>query len=157
MKTIIAAMTLAAILLTGCKATETLSKDEKLAELTEKIESGNFVFLAQRANTTKGSVYINSSFALTISKDTIDANLPYYGRAYVSPVSTNEGGIKFISTDFEYVYSEKGKKEWNISIVPNDNQKRYKLSLNVMKGGNNATLTVMDVNRQSISFYGLIE
>lgn len=158
MKTlIITTTTLITILLFGCKSGESLSKQETIAQITQKIESGNYTFIPRRAMPMEGNtINLDYSFALKVSQDSIDSYLPYYGRAFTAPLSTTEGGIKFISTDFQYTISEKKKGIWDISIIPNDNQKRYKLLLNVGNTGY-GTLTVMDINRQSISFYGVIE
>lgn len=157
MKTIITAATFIALLLfVGCKSGESLSKQETIAQITKKIESGDYKFIPQKAIPMAGNpISLSYSFALKVSKDSIDSYLPYYGRAYTAP-SPTEGGIKFVSTDFDYTISEKKKGMWDISIIPNDNQKRYRLSLNVGDTGY-GTLTVQDNNRQSISFYGVIE
>lgn len=147
---------IAALLLVGCKPGESLSKQDTIAQITKKIESGDYKFIPQKAIPMGGSpINLSHSFALKVSKDSIDSYLPYYGRAYTAPLPT-EGGIKFISTDFNYTISEKKKGMWNISIIPNDNQKRYRLTLNVGDTGY-ATLNVQDNNRQSISFNGVIE
>lgn len=158
MRTTIAITTFVITLMfVGCKSGESLSKQETIAQITQKIKSGSYTFVAQRAMPMEGNtINLNSSFALKISKDSIDSYLPYYGRAYTAPLSTTEGGIKFVSTDFQYTISDKAKGMWDISIIPNDNQKRYKLRLDIGDTGY-GTLTVLDTNRQSISFYGVIE
>ncbi|MFV0420439.1 MAG: DUF4251 domain-containing protein [Dysgonomonas sp.] len=157
MKTIITTATLiVTLLLTGCKSGESISKQENIAQITKKIESGDYKFIPQKAIPMGASpVNLSYTFSLKVSKDSIDSYLPYYGRAYIAP-SPTDGGIKFVSTDFNYTISEKKKGMWDISIIPNDNQKRYRLSLNVGETGY-GTLTVQDTNRQSISFYGVIE
>jgi len=149
--------TLIAISFLGCKAGGSLSKQETIDQITEKVETANYTFVPQRAIPMGGnSINLNYSFALKVSKDTIDSYLPYYGRAYTALLGTNDGGIKFTSTDFNYTTSEKKNGMWDVSIIPNDNQKRYTLSLNIGDNGS-ATLTVQDINRQSITFYGKIE
>lgn len=156
MKTFITSI-LIAILLVGCKATEKLSKEEIIANTTEKIENQHYTFLAERAIPMGGkSINLNYNYNLKISKDTVIAYLPYFGRAYVAPTSSDDSGIKFTSTDFEYSTSEKNKGMWNINIKTKDNQKGYQLSLNISDNGR-ATLNVHDHQRQSITFYGQIE
>lgn len=157
MKILITSLTLMAVLLFSCKSGDSLSKQETIAQITEKVEAGRYKFVPQQALPMAGkAINLNYSFALKVSKDSIDSYLPYYGRAYTAPSPIDEGGIKFVSTDFDYTLSDKKKGMWNISIIPNDNQKRYKLSLEIGDTGY-GTLTVMDNNRQSISFYGRIE
>lgn len=158
MRTTIAITTFILIfMLIGCKSGEGLSKQVSATEITEKLKSGNYEFVPQMVTPMKGkSIDLSSSFSLKVSKESVDSYLPYFGRAYTAPMSADEGGIKFVSTDFEYTVSGKKGGGWDISIIPNDNKKRYKLSLSI--GGNGyGTLTVLDTNRQAISFYGRIE
>ena len=156
MKTFIAGIFIAALLV-GCKATEKLSKEEIIANTTEKVEGQHYTFLAERAIPMGGkSINLNYNYNLKVSKDTVTAYLPYFGRAYVAPTSSDDSGIKFTSTDFEYTTSDKKKGMWNISIKIKDNQKGYQLSLNIGDNGR-ATLNVHDNQRQSITFYGQME
>lgn len=139
----------------SCKSGETLASKEEMAQVSEKVESMNFTFVPQTAEPMSGrSVSLSSFFSLKVSKDTINSDLPYFGRAYSAPLP-NEGGIKFISTDFDYTVSE-NKKGWDITIVPKDNSKGYKLSLTLGQSGY-GSLSVQQMNRQSISFYGKID
>lgn len=94
-------------------------------------------------------------YSLKISKDTIESFLPYFGRAYTAPMSTDESGIKFKSTDFSYQVKE-GKNNWEVTIIPNDTPSKVKMFLDISKSGY-GTLSVQDNNRQAISFYGIIE
>lgn len=145
------------VLLIGCKSGESLNKQETINDITLKIESQNYTFTPRTAIPMGGkSINLNYSYSLKVSKDTINSYLPYFGRAYVAPSPTDEGGIKFISTDFIYTTSDKKKGVWNIYIEPKDGQKKYKLRLDIGDSGY-GTLSVQDNNRQSISFYGTIE
>lgn len=156
MKTLIATA-LIALFMISCKSGEGLSKEETISQITDKVESQNYKFVPTAALPASGkSINLNYSYSLEISKDTVDSYLPYFGRAYVAPISTDEGGIKFVCTDFEYTQI-KGKKDmWEVVIKPRDNAKRYTLTLQIGNAGY-ATLTVQDTNRQTISFYGKIE
>lgn len=156
MKTLITTA-LIALFMISCRSGESLSKQETMSQITDKVESQNYKFVPTTALPTSGkSINLNYSYSLSVSKDTVDSFLPYFGRAYVAPMSTDEGGIKFVCTDFEYKLT-KGKKDmWEVVIKPRDNAKRYTLTLQIGNTGY-ATLTVQDTNRQSISFYGKIE
>ena len=44
------------------------------------------------------SIYLSPYYYLKVSKDTVVAYLPYFGRAYTAPADPTEGGIKFTST-----------------------------------------------------------
>lgn len=148
---------LAILFLFSCKSVDSLSKQETIVQITDKIESQDYKFVPTTAIPTGGkSVNLSYSYSLDVSKDSVSSYLPYFGRAYVAPSPTEEGGIKFISTDFDYSISKTKKDMWDIVIKPNDNSKRYTLRLQVGNTGY-ATLTVQDMNRQAISFYGRIE
>lgn len=156
MKTFIS-ITLITILFFSCKTSGNLSKQEEIAQITEKIDNQEYKFRTQRALPMAGSpISVSNMYYLKVSKDTIEAYLPYYGRAYTAPLSSSDGGIKFTSTDFQYTKSDKQKGMWEINIVINDNQKRYNLSLNIGDNGS-TTLNVRDSQRQPITFYGQIE
>ncbi|GAB6120657.1 DUF4251 domain-containing protein [Dysgonomonas termitidis] len=156
MKTLVATV-LIALFMIGCKPGESLSKQETILQITDKIENQDYTFIPTTALPSSGkSINLGYSYSLNVSKDTVNSYLPYFGRAYVAPMSTDEGGIKFVSADFEYTLT-KGKKDmWEAVIKPQDNAKRYTLTLQIGNTGY-ATLTVQDTNRQTISFYGKIE
>lgn len=139
----------------SCKSSS-LSTEQKIAEITQKIESGRYSFIPQRALPTGGGSVNISSFELKVSKDTIDSYLPYYGRAYSAPMSQDDTGIKFLSTDFSYTISPKNKGMWDINIETKDTRQKYTL---ILKAGDTGytTLTVNSSNRQPITFYGVIE
>ena len=120
------------------------------------IESRNYIFKAQMANPqNSASRQLTSEYDLTISGDTIISYLPYFGRAYVAPANSSEGGIKFTSTNSEYntVRDDKG---WEITIKPKHAREVQELFLRVFDNGN-ATLQVISTNRQGISFNGYVE
>lgn len=156
MKTILVFITIA-ILAFSCKSGESLTKEETISRMKEKIESVNYTFIPQTALPMGGkSVNLNYSYSLKVSKDTVDSYLPYFGRAYTAPMSSSEGGIKFTSKDFDYSVSEKKDDMWNVTIVTKDTRQKYTLNLSIGNTGY-ATLTVNENSRQPISFYGKIE
>ncbi|MFT4221855.1 DUF4251 domain-containing protein [Dysgonomonas sp.] len=157
MKTFITTILLV-FLLQGCRSGDNLSKEETASLMNEKITSSRYTFVAQTAIPLSGrSINLDNSYSLRVSKDTIESYLPYFGRAYTAPISTSaDGGIKFVSTDFDYSVSDKKKGMWDISIETKDVPVRYKLFLKIGDSGY-GTLIVQETNRQSISFYGKIE
>lgn len=145
------------ILLFGCKAEKNVTKQELIDNINQKIEVQNYTFIPRTAIPMGGkSINLNYSYSLKVSKDTINAYLPYFGRAYIAPSPTEDGGIKFISTDFTYTISDKKKDMWDVNIETKDGTRKYKLRLDIGETGY-ATLSVQDNNRQSISFYGKVE
>ncbi|GGI22549.1 hypothetical protein GCM10008119_03200 [Pedobacter mendelii] len=107
-----------------------------------------------------GSGTINlsgSQYDLKVTKDSIVAYLPYYGRAYSAPYNPTDGGIKFTSKKFTYKESKNKKGTYSINISTNDLKKEnYQLYLSISQNGY-ASLMVNSINKQSINFNGLLE
>lgn len=140
-------------------------KDKQVAkmEAVKKIvNEQHFLFTANYVNPQRGGSHpLTSDYDLKVTKDTITAFLPYFGRAYVAPINPAEGGIKFTSTNF--VYNSKNNKagNWEILIKPklnniNDLKDVQQLRLYISTGGY-ASLSVISTNREPISFNGYIE
>lgn len=126
------------------------------ASFKKTIDSRNYTFTAQSANPLRGMTrQLTSEYDVRITKDTVTAYLPYFGRAYVAPMNPSEGGIHFTSTKFSYD-ARSVKKGFEITIVPADAGSVRKLFFSVSVNGY-ATLTVTDLNRDPISFYGHID
>ena len=138
---------------------QTTRKDKKAAHITEiknMVEAQNYVFNANYAIPSRGaSMPLTSNYDLVVSKDTIIAFLPYFGRAYAAPYNPTEGGIKFTSTNFEYKVKPKKKGGWDVSINPKDTKDVRQLYLNISSSGN-TTLQITSNNRQTISYYGYL-
>lgn len=144
-------------LLQSCKSKELSAKDiEKIRLLTEKINVQEYTFEANNASPSGyQTIYLTSPYDLKVRKDSVIANLPYYGRVYVAPMNPIEGGFQFVSTNFDYKIKEK-KDGWDVSIQTKDINRNLRLYLYIGKSGH-ATLNVQDPNRQPISFSGRIE
>jgi len=103
-----------------------------------------------------GTIQLSGSrYDLKITKDSVLAYLPYYGRAYTATMNTDDSGIRFKSKDFTYKTEKKKKGNWIITINPKDVKNGQRLTLNVGTTGY-ATLNVIDNNRQAITFNGYI-
>ena len=142
-------------------AQEKKTKKERQQEQAEKVqkmvEAQEYKFVAQRAFPMSGrSIHLTSLYDLRVSKDTISAYLPYFGRAYVAPMNPSEGGIKFESTDFNYRLENAKKGGWIVLISIKDAKRRIEMVLNITASGS-ANLSVNDDTRQTISFNGNIE
>lgn len=96
-----------------------------------------------------------SQYQLKINKDSVEAYLPYYGRAYTATMNPDDSGIKFKSKKFSYKTTKKKKGGWTINIAPKDTKEVQNLTLSVSENGY-AVLNVNSNNRQSISFNGTI-
>lgn len=133
------------------------------------VDSKNFVFNAKRANPMSEASLnqimgpnsmnnlldlSNGRYQLQVTKDSIIADLPFFGRSYSAPMSPDKTGTKFTSKEFKYSTTKK-RKNWIITIEPKDIQDSQKLIITVSESGS-ATLNVNNYNRQSISFDGSI-
>ncbi|MDR1172236.1 MAG: DUF4251 domain-containing protein [Bacteroidales bacterium] len=142
-------------------AQEKKSKKERRQEQAEKVQemvkAQDYRFVAQRALPMSGrSVNLTSEYDVTVGKDTVNAYLPYFGRAYVAPMYPSEGGIKFESKDFDYKLENAKKGGWNVYITIKDTNRRIGMILNISTSGS-ANLSVNDDSRQSISFNGYVD
>lgn len=121
------------------------------------VESQHFIFKAQTALPSgSASRQLESNYYdVKVLKDSVIAFLPYFGRAYSVTNYPSDGGIKFISTKFDYKLTKGRKGGWDISIKPKDAKDTREISLSISASGS-AELQVMSENRQPISFYGYI-
>lgn len=91
---------------------------------------------------------------LKISKDRVEADLPYFGRAYAAPMG-GASGIQFSTAEFTYKAdeTEDGTRELTIEVTNAGDVRQ--LFLRVYADGA-ADLSVNSNNRQSISYRGEI-
>lgn len=133
-------------------------KASQEAKVKEMVETKHFVFQAQSATASRGANrQLSYGYSIAVTPDEVVADLPYFGRAYQAGYNPSEGGIKFTSTEFDYIIKNRKKGGWDITIIPkdvvNDSPKVY---LSVTTSGN-TSVRVLSRNRESISFSGLIE
>lgn len=127
------------------------------ATLKNLLTTKSFVFKAQSAWPLQGTVVqLTAGFDMKLMNDSINTYLPYFGRSYQAGYASNNGGISFTSTKFEYKLKEKQKGGWELTIKPTDAKEINQLIYSISKNGY-ATLQVTSNNRQAISFYGIIE
>lgn len=147
------------LLFSGCGASQSATEKAQQAQfLSEQIKSFNFEFIATYAYPQNfRPIYLSSPYDVKVSPDTVQAYLPYYGRAFSAPMDPSEGGIKFTSTNFKYEI-EKGRKagNWIIKIITADTNRPFELNFNLWDNGS-GSLNVQDRDRQSISFQGSVE
>ncbi len=140
------------------KTTRAQKTAEKKQAIKNMMDNQNFVFMAQMALPQGWSnIQLNYNYNVTVSKDSIDCYLPYYGRAYVAPTNPTDPtqtGIQFKTKKFDYNNSNK-KSGWEITLVPHDIKETRQMILSVSDLGY-ANLNVISNNRQPISFNGYI-
>lgn len=126
----------------------------------EKIESQRYTFKADYVSPTSAGFqprYLTSEYTLKVTPDTVQAYLPYFGRAYEAPFNPSDGGFKFTSTNFNYELKQ-GKKpgNWIINIKIHDQRQRVEFNFEVWDNGK-GDLRVFDQSKQPISFQGELE
>ena len=141
------------------KITRAQKTAEKKQAIKNMIDNQNFVFMAQMALPLGWrTIQLNYNYNVTVSKDSIDCYLPYYGRAYVAPINPTDPtqtGIQFKTKKFDYNNSSNKKSGWEITLVPHDVKETRQMILSVSDLGY-ANLNIISNNRQPISFNGYI-
>jgi hypothetical protein len=125
-------------------------------DITRDLISRNaYVFKAQSVTPMSGRTrQLTSEYDVQVTKDTVTAYLPYFGRAYTAPLNTNDNGIKFTSTHFTNTTTPRKKGGWDVVIKPETGDVRS-LSFTISENGY-TTLQVISNSRQPISFYGIL-
>lgn len=129
----------------------------KEASVKTMLAEQRFVFNVQSVTPMKGGTrQLSPGYTLSITKDTIVSELPYFGRMYQATISNSDGGIKFTSTDFSYTSNPRKKGGWEIVIKPKENISVQEMYLTVFENGN-ASLNINCKDRQPVSFNGEID
>ena len=132
------------------------AQDSKETNIQSLVESQQFVFKAETVSPLRGGTrHLTSDYELKVSKDSLIADLPYFGRAYSAPLDPSKGGIQFTSVNFQYKPEMRKKGGWNVSIKPKDASGVQQISFIISSNGS-ATLQVISANRDAISFDGHI-
>jgi len=142
-------------LLLACSPANKVSSTATKEEITQAINSDNWVFTAYNSNpqfgrSRGGLTGINE---VKYRKDTMTVYLPYFGRLYSgSEVLDNRGPLDFTTTHFE-VTKENKKGGWVITVKPKDHSPVQSMVFNLYETGN-AQLNVTLTNRSPISYAG---
>jgi hypothetical protein len=141
---------------------QTTRKDKQAAKeaaIKNSIDAKHYTFIANYVLPQRGSArqLTEVYYDLRVTKDSVIAFLPYFGRAYFDvPYGGTDGGIKFTSTKFDYKVTEKKKGGWEIIIKPTDAKNINSLTLYISTDGY-ASLSVNSINRDFISFNGYLK
>jgi hypothetical protein len=131
--------------------------NEKQSAVKAAIDSQQFVFTAEMAIPSSGQTrHLTSLYQVRVTKDSVIADLPYFGRAYNAPIDPSKGGINFTSTEFEYSKDNWKKGGWQIKIKPKDMSEVQQMFFTISDNGS-ATLHITNTNRQAISYRGHID
>jgi hypothetical protein len=135
-------------------------KAEKKAQQFEEIkkiaESKTFVFKANNANPMQGrTVNLTSDYDVRITQDSIFSYLPFFGVAY----SVNYGGTDspmIFNKPFETCNFETTKNGYLVKVLVKNESDRLEYSFHISVTGS-TSLNVSSLNRQSISYNGIIQ
>jgi hypothetical protein len=140
------------------QATKKDKKAAKEAAIKKNIDDRHYTFMANYVLPLRGGArQLTSEYDLRVTKDSVIAFLPYFGRAYFDvPYNSTDGGIKFTSTKFDYKVTDKKRGGWEITIKPTDVKNLNNLILYISTDGY-ASLSVSSSNRDYISFDGFLK
>ncbi|MBA3649884.1 MAG: DUF4251 domain-containing protein [Chitinophagales bacterium] len=141
----------------GCTNSRKIKNDERVDEATLKsiIESQSFVFVARYVNPMSGGKRdLSSGYDVSVSKDTIISNLPFFGRGYIASISPADVDFDFTSTKFTYALKP-ANNGWSISIKPKDQTYLRELYFRIFDNAS-ASLNVTSIDRSAISYDGYI-
>ncbi len=140
--------------------TKALTKEEQKLEKQKQIDAmvnaKEFVFVARMANPT-GMRAVNLASNpnyLKFSPDLIESEMPFYGKAYSSVGYGGDAGMKFKGKP-EVFTVEKGKNDYDITVVVKGETDKYKIYLSVGFDGS-TMISISSNNRSSISYNGEI-
>ena len=132
-------------------------KAKQYNQLKARIESRKFYFHAQSATSQQGkTIQLTSEYFIKLNQDTLQVDLPYYGRAYSASYSATDQPLQFKTTEFVYGADTTKKGGWNIAIQPKNNSGVSKINLSITSSGY-CTMHVTSNTRSAISFYGTIQ
>ena len=137
-------------------SSSTLDAQENDSLIQKRIRNQQFVFVPQSFSSPSVTMPIMTrDFELRVTTDSIIAILPYFGKSYTPQFGrSDDDGIKFISTDFEYSAIAKKKGKWEITMEPKD-AKGVRLFLTVFNNGD-AQMDVTSPRRETMLFKGYV-
>lgn len=142
------------------KTKQQIKEEKKLVkqkEVEALVNSKEFEFVGDKAYPQGGrsiDLTTNANF-LRFKKDSIDSEMPFFGRAYAGVGYGSGGGLDFKGVIKDYSI-EKGKKKYIIRAEVSGKSDYYTIFLTVFFEGG-ASLTINSNNRASINYSGNID
>ena len=136
------------------KGQETKDQSSSLKSL---MNSKNYIFHPLSATSMKGrTVQLTSEYYLRVNSDSLQVDLPYYGRSYSTAYPANSDmGVKFNTVAFTYQSDSSKNGGWEISIKPKNESSASMIYLSVSSSGY-CTVRINSNNRNPITYYGNI-
>jgi hypothetical protein len=140
----------------GAQSGTDQKNQDKYVQLKSLIDSKKYQFHAISATSMKGrTIQLTSPYFLKINNDSLQSDLPYYGRSYTADYPATDLSIRFNSNQFTYTADTTKKSGWEITIQPKNESKANKINMSVSSSGY-CTLHISSNSRQPISYYGFI-
>jgi hypothetical protein len=137
------------------KVNKSSEKALKKAALQEMVENQAFIFHASDMYPRgAGGVRLGYDCDVQISNDVIVSYLPFIGKAYVKNYG-NSTGFDFTEQVKSYSFKQK-KKGIEVNVETETDNGLLNFSFFITESGA-STLTVSGIQRQSISYYGIVQ
>ena len=130
------------------------AQDKKKPTVKQLVETKQFTFIPTSVSPQRGATrFLDGYFDLTLRNDSLISYLPYFGRSQMAPMTPDEAGMRFTTTDFNYSFAEGKKGRYNLLFKINDQKNNYTFNMTVYPDGT-ADLIATSTYREQISFRG---
>ena len=146
------------ILANGQELSRNEQRVQKEQEIKQLIDSRQFRFVARAVLPMSGPrIDLTSTYDLELDSTMVEAWLPFFGRAYHVEYGGRDGGIKFKeeAEKIDVTYNKR-KKMYQINMAVDTEKDNYRVRISTGLSGY-ADVSISSNNRQSISYYGIIE
>lgn len=157
MKRIIVLLVYSSLLTIGCTPGNKISSAATPAEIETAVQSGHWVFSAQRATGDVGrSRQLTTDYTVAVRGDSMISYLPYFGRAYAGSAGLETKSVlDFRSVDFTLSKEINKKGATVIIIKPADYTDVQSYTFTIFSNGR-ADLNVLLTSRSPITFSGSV-
>lgn len=169
MKNSITTIAVSLLLITGTSCST--QSPMQTAKTSALLQTGEFTFVAERANPTNFDVInvlnslpggsagrvlnLDAGYTIEMKKEVLEVTLPYFGRMYTSNLDPDKNSYRFTSKDYS-VDRSSGKKGSSVYILmPNDQRNIRRITMEVFKNGK-AYVAIDSNDRQPISYDGYV-
>jgi hypothetical protein len=140
----------------SCSSSGQTSAAQK-ASITNAIDSGNWIFTVTNFTPQGGRTsQPNGVYTVSYSSQTLQVNLPYFGRAYSgADIIGGQSPLNFVSTDITVGKQLLKNDNWRILLKIADQPQVQSMNFEIFDNGS-ATLNVILTNRSPISYGGIL-
>jgi hypothetical protein len=127
------------------------------AGIINAIDSGNWIFTVTNISPQGGrSRQPNGLYTVSYSSETLNVNLPYFGRAYSgADIIGGQSPLNFLSKEVKMEQRKLKNDNWEIVFTIEDQRQVQSMSFEVFDNGS-ASLNVMLSNRSPIRYSGTL-